>query len=172
MTRFRPDYALTQWAPPNGTIQLHGLKEAFVAWLQGHVKDHLNDVEAENKWSEWGFNRAINFDVEAEEDDNSVFNMQEAEAIQRSLQAFREEVIEKLGLLGQQQQNLDRQLNYLNEASRRVGRKDWILLGWGVLLSIASNLALDPDQNSKLIALYRAALATLQFFKLLARAGG
>lgn len=68
--------------------------------------------------------------------------------------------LEEQGLASEEQKRfVNERLNYLADAAKRQGRKDWIYTCIGVLVTIATALALAPEQAKTLWYLIRDAIA-------------
>ena len=89
--------------------------------------------------------------------------MEQTAAIEHTLSAFRIEAIEKLGLQDVDIQKLNEQIDYLIEASSRIGRKDWLMIAASSIITIVVTLSLDTTKGRTLFELFRAALSALGF---------
>jgi hypothetical protein len=67
---------------------------------------------------------------------NSLFSAAEQSLISRHIQEIKESVKENFELSGEQLQRIEARLDEAEEASRRLGRKDWILLLSGAVFSL------------------------------------
>lgn len=92
--------------------------------------------------------------------ENSPFTKDEHEIIVQGIQKIRDFVIDT-GLANKEIKSLDVKLDYLIKSSNKFGRKDWILLVSGTLLSIVSSLALDSDSAKTLFEIAGKALNQL-----------
>jgi hypothetical protein len=162
-TRYRPDWALTNWYPTNAHLNFDQMKEHFVKWMREHPRRYFEDQESTDSWRDWDLNRTVFDAIDTSSSDNSDFNMEQAAAIERTLNDFRVEVIEKLGLQETEIHKLNESIDYLIEASSRVGRKDWIMLAVSSVLGIAVTLSLDTTRGRVLFELFRATLSALGF---------
>ena len=77
--------------------------------------------------------------------ENTPFSATEQQRISDNLRELKEYMIANLHLTASGQSFVEARLSYLEEASRRMGRKDWIIITVGVLVTIAVNLALPPE---------------------------
>lgn len=162
-TRYRPDWAATSWYPPNGHLNFDQLKEQFVVWMRQHPKKYFDDQESSDSWRDWDLNRTVLDVLDTSSIDNSPFNMEQTAAIEHTLSAFRIEAIEKLGLQDVDIQKLNEQIDYLIEASSRIGRKDWLMIAASSIITIVVTLSLDTTKGRTLFELFRAALSALGF---------
>ncbi len=162
-TRYRPDWAPTKWYPQNSHLNFDQLKEHFLSWMRDHPRRYFEDQHSADSWRDWDLNRTVLDAIDTSSSDNSAFNMEQAAAIERTLNAFRVEAIEKLGLQEADIQELNERIDYLIEASSRVGRKDWIMLAASTVIGIVVTLSLDTNKGRTLFELFRAALSALGF---------
>lgn len=87
---------------------------------------------------------------------NAPFSYSEAENIFASLDRFQSQVEENFNLQGEQLAFVKRQIDYLKDAAKRQGRKDWIHTFIGVIVTIATDLALSPEKAKILWDLVRS----------------
>jgi hypothetical protein len=71
-----------------------------------------------------------------EPDDNSVFTEVEQAEVSRQIPKIRKSLSENFELSEEQSRRIAERLDEAEEASRRVGRKDWILLFSGAVFSL------------------------------------
>jgi hypothetical protein len=81
--------------------------------------------------------------VQAEE--NTPFTPAERAEIAKQLRATRRSVQKNYGLSAEQLSAIDRRLEEAEEASKRLGRKDWKLLFYGAVFGLILNDAVPPD---------------------------
>ena len=93
--------------------------------------------------------------------DNSPFQPSERVKIAEVLGAIRSHILVNSDLHDEQVALLDARLSYMQEASERLGRKDWINLALGASLSIVTGLALDPDTARAAMQLLAEAISWL-----------
>ena len=69
----------------------------------------------------------------------------EQEEIAEQLRELRQYVVRTYSLSGLQARLLEEKLDYLTAAASRVGRKDWLLMAAGLMLSYVMEAALPPE---------------------------
>ena len=85
-----------------------------------------------------------------EYEDNLLFTQSEYEKIRISLNELKEFIITTQNLSQNDLKYLETRMNYLEESSKRLGRKDWISILIGVLTNIIIGLALAPETAKEL----------------------
>ena len=92
---------------------------------------------------------------------NSAFDQSEKERISRSLNEIRGFLENTQKLSGVQLAIVSSQLAHLEDAANRVGRKDWLLMAIGTLMSIAVTAALSTEQAQALMHFASSSLGWL-----------
>ena len=82
--------------------------------------------------------------------DDAPFNRDELKRIDKSLGEMKLYLASTQNLNEQQTRIVNARLDYLGEAARRMGRKDWIVLVTGVLTNIAVSAAFAPSTTHEL----------------------
>ena len=77
--------------------------------------------------------------------DNAPFSLEEQKEIAVRLQGLADSIGQKFSLTGAQIRDLNEKIVYLIEAAHRVGRKDWLILCAGIILTSAIAIALPPE---------------------------
>ena len=95
---------------------------------------------------------------------NEPFSASEIEQITSALQQIRQFITAQGKATEEQQTMVQERLDYLANAAKRQGRKDWIYTCFGVLVSVAVQLALAPEQASKMWEIIRNALSGIMQF--------
>lgn len=90
---------------------------------------------------------------------NAPFSSSEAENIIASLDKLQAQIEKNFNLQEEQHVFVERQFDYLKDAVKRLGRKDWIHTSIGVMVGIAVNLALSPEKAKLLWDLVRSCFA-------------
>jgi hypothetical protein len=131
--------------------------ERVSRWL-GKVKD---DVEEPDLWAELRLDTALLVGANQDAIDNSPFTPAERELVAAHLKQVREELQRTYSPLSAQVRELDKKVEYLIDASSRVGRADWRVMYVGVILTWVYSTVLPPDTAHAavhtLVALFRAA---------------
>jgi hypothetical protein len=92
---------------------------------------------------------------------NVPFSSSEAENIIGWLDKLQAQIEKNFNLQGEQLAFVKRQVDYLKEGAKRQGRKDWIHTSIGVIVTIATGLALSPEKAKLLWNLVKSCLAVV-----------
>ena len=76
---------------------------------------------------------------------NTAFTYPELEAIWKGLTAIQSTLLIHAGESGTHQALVNSQIAFLIESSKRMGRKDWLLIAIGSFVTIASAMSLSPE---------------------------
>jgi hypothetical protein len=90
---------------------------------------------------------------------NAPFSYSEAENIIGSLNKLQAQIKRNFNLQGEQLAFVKREIEYLKEAAKRQGRKDWMHTAIGVIMTIAVGLALSPEKAKLLWDLLKSCFA-------------
>ena len=129
-----------------------------VSWWLQEVKQDLDtpdlwaELRHETELLEAGSNKVI---------ENTLFTLEEQREIARRLNKLEEDVRRALSLSGPQTQVLHERIDYLVEASNRLGRKDWLNTFIGVTLSFVLTAALAPEAARALFRTFFRAIGLL-----------
>jgi hypothetical protein len=94
-------------------------------------------------------------------DDNSPFTIQEQEAIEERIAAIKREARDSLQLSREQLGHAEAKLDYLVDASKRVGRVDWRNLVAGTILTMATEAVLPAEATHRVFSLLVGAVSHL-----------
>jgi hypothetical protein len=83
--------------------------------------------------------------------ENTPFSLEEQQKISLAIAEIRIFLLDTNRFAGPQVQFIEARLKHLEEASRRLGRKDWITLAIGALTNIIVGVALAPDAARELL---------------------
>jgi hypothetical protein len=133
------------------------LMESVKVWLANAKQD----IETPDIWDELWRQRALLRDVSDESFENTRFTPSEQDDIARRLNELREYVVTTYPLSESQLVELNSKLDYLVGAAGRVGRKDWLLLSFTVILSSLFGLALSPDVSRDIFEMLVRSIAHL-----------
>jgi hypothetical protein len=112
------------------------------AWL----KDVKRDLETPDLWAELQRDGRLLLDATSNDvTGNSPFTPDEQNDIAARLQALAEHARRIYSLSAAQMRILDAKLDYLVNAARRLGRKDWLNVCAGVILSYILGASLPPE---------------------------
>jgi hypothetical protein len=96
-----------------------------------------------------------------QESDNAPFSPPELVKIATSLAQIRQAISGRPDVLPEQLDFISRKLDYLREASERLGRKDWIGLAIGTIGSAILTIALTPEVQKTILQAADIALSWL-----------
>lgn len=82
---------------------------------------------------------------------NSPFSADEQRRISGAINELREFILSSSSYTESQCQFIEARLQHLEEASKRLGRKDWITLAMGTLTNIVVGVVLAPDAARELL---------------------
>lgn len=89
---------------------------------------------------------------------NDLLNATEASHVSGIINQIREYLDQVISLNEEQHIFVNAQLDYLIQASKKQGRKDWFYTCIGVVVTIATGLALAPEQTKTIWQLIKTAL--------------
>ena len=130
-----------------------------------HVKTWLSslkqEVESPDLWARLEEYTPDETFIGSAEISNAPFSHSDAENVIKSLDEMRAQIEENFKLQGDQLAFVSRQIDYLKDAAKRQGRKDWIHTSIGVIVTIATGLALSPEKAKLLWDLVRSCFASV-----------
>lgn len=135
-----------------------GMKQSlFEVWL----RRLRQEVDAPDLWDSLKRERLLSDAASAPDLANTSFAEHELAMINRSLDEVKAYLLEGQQFSSEQQAFIEHEFSYLREASERVGRKDWLNLLAGALMSIVVSLALEPERARGLFAIAGTVLQSL-----------
>lgn len=99
-------------------------------------------------------------EVEAEMG-NDPFTVPEAETIASALSEIRSYIQKNVSLSKEHSDVANERMNYLEDALKRQGRRDWVHTCIGVFVTLATTLAFNPEQTKAIWSLLKNALSGL-----------
>ena len=124
-------------------------------WL-GEVK---RDIETPDLWAELQQQRELLDSAWDVAGDNTPFNPDERGEIVAQLKELRKHAKRTYDLSGPQLADLDAKLDYLVDASNRLGRKDWSVVFIGAIVGYAFTAALAPDAARSILLDFLSGIA-------------
>jgi hypothetical protein len=103
------------------------------------------DIDTPDLWAQLQHEAELLAGISDDAVDNTALTLAEQEEIATQLRGLRDYVGQTHSLSEVQMRLLDERLDYLTAAAGRVGRKDWLLMAVGMVLSYAAAAALPPD---------------------------
>lgn len=144
---------ISAWSPAKQSISetgdaknWDGQMSQFRNWLF-YLK---REIQAPDLWGAISQETEI-VEATATDTDNTPFSKSEKEYIKSGVREIKEYLLKAHNLSEQNATLVEGRLNYLIEASARVGKKDWINLLLSVLVGIIINTALPADSARDLL---------------------
>jgi hypothetical protein len=109
------------------------------------------DINTPDLWAQLQGEAELLGAVSDEAIENTPFTPAEQEDIAGQLRELRAYIGRTYSLSESQTRRLEEKLDYLAAAASRVGRKDWLLMAAGVMLSYVLAAALPPDAASDIL---------------------
>jgi hypothetical protein len=117
-------------------------------WLQNLKREFY----APNLWDELAKQRELTAATEPSDDaDNAPFTLEEQEKIASQLREIRELLVRTERLEGERLRAVESRLDYLQEASTRMGRRDWLNIFYGAVFSWALTALVSPDSAREVL---------------------
>jgi hypothetical protein len=126
-------------------------------WLQ-EVKQ---DLDTPDLWAELRHDAELLGAGSNKVTENTLFTPEEQREIAQRLNKLAKDVRQALSLSGAQMQVLDEKIDYLIEASNRLGRKDWLNNFIGVTFPFVLTAALAPEAARALFLTFLRAIGLL-----------
>jgi hypothetical protein len=105
----------------------------FITLWANEVKEI---TDAPDLWVELQRNRELIADIQQPGSDNTPFTEDEQRQISAQLQEIKNQIREQFDLATEQIEHIDARLDEAEKASKRIGRKDWLLLFGGTILNL------------------------------------
>ena len=111
------------------------------------------ESDAPDLWATIGQEKALSTAAASADLDNRPFTAAEQSLIATKLCEIKAHLLEDQEFAAEQAATIEREFAYLKEAAGRTGRKDWLNILLGGLISLAIGLALDPEKARGLLRL-------------------
>jgi len=118
------------------------------------------EVDAPDLWASVGKEHELS-DAASSHLENKPFTVPEQTEIAAKLEELKQYLLPGQQFQIAQTKFIDDQFRYLRESSERVGRKDWLLITYGTLVSLAVALALPPERTTGFLQLAGVLLQSL-----------
>ena len=134
-------------------------KKQFVCckWLVA-VKE---EVEAPDLWATIGQEKALPTAASSANLDNQPFNAAEQKLIATRLDEIKAKLLENQQFSAEQAEFVKERFEYFKDSSTRMGRKDWLNVLYGGLITVIVGVALAPDSARSLLRLAATAFQSL-----------
>lgn len=131
-----------------------GQKQCFRDWLT-YLRRELQEPDLWEELSKY----QLRPDSELEPDiPNDPFSPKQIEQILSGLNKIKQYIKEEVKASKEQFKSVSDRIDYLGEALRRQGRRDWMNICIGVFIQIVVQLALSPEQTKSLWSLVKSAV--------------
>jgi hypothetical protein len=147
--------------PAEGWADISIAFNMFSQWLSQHVRRYLEERSIPDPWTHLSLRPEIAGITIGVATDTAFFTPPEQVQIRDALQRFRNLTMEEFTLTRQHLDDLDGRISYLSEAVQRVSRFDWTNLALASLVTIATALSLDIQQDHRLAELFKEAFAVV-----------
>jgi hypothetical protein len=125
--------------------------------IKSWLEDAKRDLETPDLWAELQRETQLLGAISDDLTENTPFSPDEQSEIAARLQALAEHARRTYSLSASQMRALDAKLDYLADAARRLGRKDWLNVCAGAILGYALTASLPPESaRDMLLGLARA----------------
>ncbi len=111
------------------------------------------ELDAPDLWNQYKQQKQFATSVVRSQPNNSMFTEPERKRIAEAVEEVKVQLHSMHAWNAQEAAIIDRQFSHLEEALERVGRKDWLLLFYGGIMSVLINLAVTPEQGDRIMAL-------------------
>jgi hypothetical protein len=122
--------------------------EPDVSYLIEGIREWAGEVKlvvgTTDYWEDIQRGRELIAGIEHEDSGNSPFTQEERELIATQLKKSREQVREQFSLPSEQITRIEERLDEAAEASKRMGRKDWLLLFSGTIFTLIVTDTVTP----------------------------
>ena len=127
--------------------------EDFIAGQWSDIEDMVHEWARDVKyflnnpdlWAELRSEQNILSGSAYETMSNAPFGADEQVRIAEQLREIRSYLAERCSLSDEQTAEIEARLHHLEEATHRIGRKDWLLMFYGVILTLIVTALVPPD---------------------------
>jgi hypothetical protein len=124
-------------------------------WLT-YLKREINEPDLWEQLAAYQLSKSDQLDINQS---NDPFMENQVEQITQGILRIRGYLKTEFNFNEQQLNEVSEKLDYLTEAARRQGRKDWFHTAIGVIFSLAVSLALSPEQAKNIWGILRDSLS-------------
>ncbi|MDR6546546.1 hypothetical protein J2810_002605 [Chryseobacterium rhizosphaerae] len=164
-TAFRPILSISEFIPNNSQILNEDETfKHFENWIRNHAVPFIEEMDSIDRWNNFQFEQNIFTLLDANILDNAPFTTHQIQYITSSTNVLRESIVERINPTEAQMQYIMERLDYLVDATDRLGKFDWYGVFLSTLISIAINMGVDTGTPQVLYELVKQAFSS---FKLL-----
>lgn len=157
-TKFQTKYPVKQVSL--GSRELLTLNEIygeFTKWLKNDAIDYLDEQSIPDLWAELQLSSGSVSD--SQDIQNTLFTVDEQRRIAETLGEFEKEVQKRTVLSDEQFNLLHERVEYLIDASKRLGRKDWLAATAGAIIGFTFQVSLTAQTATQIIQLAGEAIS-------------
>ena len=146
---------------PGGKMPWHLIIGDIFNWL-GFLKRELSVPDI---WESLSEDRGIFLEPLRTGPENDQFTQELRERIIKELENIKTSLLENLQVSDdtkEKQKTLEDRIEYLIEATNRMGPKDWFMVCLGTFVTLTSALVLSPEEGKAIIGLIKSALMGLR----------
>jgi hypothetical protein len=121
--------------------------------VQRWAEDVKRDVDTPDLWAELQHEREILTGARYETTENTLFSPDERAEIAKQLRVIREYVKKTYSLSSEKMLLVETRFDELEVATRRMGRKDWLLLFLGTMFTVIVTDLLTPEVVRHILAM-------------------
>lgn len=143
-----------EFSPGEDTVEVLAFPEVWsrqFACASNWLAFLKREVDAPDLWAAIGKEKQLVSDAARSDDDNKPFTIEEQKRIREGIEELKTYVLTTQSLIGEQARFVTTRLDYLAQASERLGRKDWISIAVGVVASIAVGIVLPSEAARELL---------------------
>jgi hypothetical protein len=120
-----------------------------------------SEVDAPDLWATIGQEKALSTAASSPDLDNRPFTAAEQNLIATKLDEIKAYLLEGQQFAAEQAEFVKERFEYFEESSKRMGRKDWLNVLYGGLITLVVGVALAPDAAKDLLRLAATAFQSL-----------
>lgn len=130
-----------------------------------YVTDWANTVkggiELIDLWADMKHGQEILSDIQSVDSGNTSFTQDEQRQISAQLREIKEQLKERFELTGEQLEKINERLDEAEEASKRMGRKDWLIYFLGTISALTIAATVVPGVGEHIFTMFIHALGHL-----------
>lgn len=123
--------------------------ESVVIWAEG-VEEFMGTPDL---WAELRREKKVLSGVEYETMSNAPFSRDEQSRIAVQLRQVRDYLADRYPLSDEETSEVEVRLDEIEEATNRTGRKDWLLMFYGVMFTLIVTALLPPEDVQQVVAM-------------------
>ena len=153
---FSPGYVLRGPFPGDKYVDIEAVRETFRVWLEREVKRARDNRLVPDFWTSATAAEALV--KETPEAGQAPFTEAELAQIELGILEFRRLLVESFQPTAERIEEIDKRLQYLQDAAHRLNRFDWKGVAVTTLISVSTALSLNTEQGRKVFELFLQAL--------------